>query len=169
MSFHPPHVLNIGCQMCYHHHHHRHHWCGFWKYYFRQAGAMGENQTPGSLMQLRVFFSVSTIRSLHVSVLILDRDKQHLDLLQVWFTEGDFLSLPYIYVACNGFQFAYYEITLIDNVARWRLGWGLPQLSPLRSIYLSSCILYHLIKNVFKLVCCSRCSVALATKFSHKY
>lgn len=44
-----------------------------------------------------------------------------------------------------------------------------PQLSPLCLIYLSPYILYHLIKNVLTLVCSSGCSVALATKFSHKY
>lgn len=71
--------------------------------------------------EARCLFSVSTIRSLPVSVLILDQEKPHLDLLQLLFTEGDFLWLPYIYVACSGFQFACYEITLLDYAACWRL------------------------------------------------
>lgn len=146
---------------------------------------MGGNQKPEKPAVTPCLFSVSTKRSLPVSVLILDQDKQYLDLLQLLFTEGDLPWLPYIYVACSGFQLACYEITMGDYAARWRLGRQgrgggtatfchgaptiTPQLSSLRSIYLSSCILYHLIKNVFKLVCCSGCSVALATKFSHKY
>lgn len=106
----------------FHPHHHHHPQFGFWGDYFRWGRAMGENQTPGKPDAAQCLFSVSTIRSLPVSVLILDRVKQHLDLLQLLFTEGDFLWLPYIYIACSGFQFACYEITLLDSAARWRLG-----------------------------------------------
>lgn len=52
---------------------------------------MGEKQTPGKPNAAQCLFSVSTVRSLPVSVLILDPVKQHLDLPQLLFTEADFL------------------------------------------------------------------------------
>lgn len=149
------------------------------------VGAMGESLTAEEPDAALCLFSVVNSKNSSFLVLTLERDKQHWDLLQLLFTEGNFPWLPYIYVASSGFQFACYENTVLDDTACWRLGrvggWVgtaacchgaptvTPQLSRLRSIYLPSCILYHLIKNVFKLICWSGCSVALATKFSHKY
>lgn len=149
------------------------------------VGAMGESLTAEEPDAALCLFSVVNSKNSSFLVLILERDKQHWDLLQLLFTEGNFPWLPHIYVASSGFQFACYENTVLDDTACWRLGrvggWVgtaacchgaptvTPQLSRLRSIYLPSCILYHLIKNVFKLICWSGCSVALATKFSHKY
>lgn len=116
------HVWNTLVRLMRYHYHHHHHRCGFWRDSLRQGSAMGENQTPEKPVAALCLFSVSTIRSLPVSVLILVQDKQHLDLLQLLFTEGDFLWLPYIYIACSGFQFACYKITLVDYAPRWQLG-----------------------------------------------